>query len=81
MSYEFLEKQIRALPEKYLGQVAEYVKFLAHKAEREVALERFDAMCKETQAWAKSVGITEQDITDTIREVRAEKRARALAQP
>ena len=30
----------------------------------------------EAQAWAKSVGLTEKDIEDAIREVRQEKRAR-----
>lgn len=77
MSYEFLEQQIRELPEKYLSQVADYVKFLKYKSEQDAATERFRVMCKETQAWAKSVGITEQDIKDTIKEVRAEKRAMA----
>ncbi len=36
-------------------------------------------MCKETQAWAKSVGMTEQDITDAIKEVRAANRAHVQA--
>lgn len=75
MSYEILEKQIRALPEKYLSQVAEYVSFLTYKSERESALERFQTMCDETQAWAKSVGMTEQDIKDAIKEIRMEKQA------
>ena len=75
MSYEILEKQIRALPEKYLSQVAEYVSFLTYKSEKDAALERFKTMCNETQDWAKSVGMTEQDIKDTIKEVRLEKQA------
>ena len=75
MSYEILEKQIRALPEKYLSQVAEYVSFLTYKSEKDAALERFKTMCNETQTWAKSVGMTEQDIKDAIKEVRTANRA------
>ena len=32
------------------------------------------AWLDEMQAWAKSVGLTEQDVEDAIREVRQEKR-------
>ena len=38
--------------------------------EKKELMDWFDEM----QAWAKSVGLTEQDIEDSIREVRQEKR-------
>ena len=47
-------------------------KELQSKRERE--LKEFNEAMDEAQAWAKSVGLTEQDIEDTIREVRQEKR-------
>ncbi len=40
----------------------------------EAELKEFNKAFDEAQAWAKSVGLTEQDIVDVIREVRKEKR-------
>ena len=40
----------------------------------EAELKEFNAAFDEAQAWAKSVGLTEQDIIDVIREVRQERR-------
>ena len=37
-------------------------------------IRRLNKAFDEAQAWAKSVGLTEQDIEDAIREVRQEKR-------
>ncbi|MDE5613250.1 MAG: hypothetical protein K2I74_01200 [Treponemataceae bacterium] len=84
MSYEVLERQIRALPEEALPEVESFVTYIQYKFgnksdKNQAALERFSAMCKETQAWAKSVGMTEQDITDAIKEVRAANRVHIQA--
>lgn len=84
MSYEVLERQIRALPEEALPEVESFVMYIQYKfgnkgEKNQAALERFSAMCKETQAWAKSVGMTEQDITDAIKAVRAANRAHGPA--
>lgn len=84
MSYEVLERQIRALPEEALPEVESFVMYIQYKFgskhdKNQAALERFRAMCKETQAWAKSVGMTEQDITDAIKEVRAANKVQARA--
>ena len=49
-------------------------KELQIKRERE--LQEFNKDMDDAQAWAKSVGLTEKDIEDAIREVRQEKRAR-----
>ena len=39
------------------------------------SLEEFNAMMDESQKWAEEVGLTEDDITDAIREVRRKHRA------
>ncbi len=44
------------------------------RAEKKLTDEELMAWLDEMQAQAKSVGLTEQDIEDTIREVRQEKR-------
>ena len=79
MPYEVLEKQVRGLPEEALQELSSFVMYLQYKfgvnaEKKSAALERFDNMCEEAQAWAKSVGMTEQDIKDAIKEVRAAKR-------
>lgn len=43
---------------------------------KKLSNEEIMAWLDEMQAWAKSVGLTEKDIEDAIREVRQEKRAR-----
>ena len=44
------------------------------QSKRERELKEFNKAFDEAQAWAKSVGLTEQDITDAIKEVRQRKR-------
>ena len=44
------------------------------KKSTEQEKQQIKAWLDEMQTWAKSVGLTEQDIEDTIREVRQEKR-------
>lgn len=79
MPYEVLERQIRALPEEALKEVSSFVSYMQYKfgCKPAVDMERFRKNMAASQAWAKSVGMTEQDIKDAIKEVRAEKRASA----
>lgn len=44
-----------------------------------VNMERFQKNMAESQAWAKSVGMTEQDIKDAIKEIRAQNLGKHLA--
>lgn len=83
MPYEVLEKQIRALPEEALQELSSFVMYMqykfGHKIEKKkpaVDMEKFRKDMATSQAWAKTVGMTEQDIKDAIKEVRAEKRIR-----
>ena len=79
MPYEVLEKQIRGLPEEALQEVSSFVMYLQFKfgCKPAVDMEKFRKNMAESQAWAKSVGMTEQDIKLAIKEVRAAKRASA----
>lgn len=76
MSYEVLERQIRALPEEALPEVESFVTYIQYKFgnKRSADMEKFRKDMAASQAWAKSVGMTEQDITDAIKEVRAANR-------
>ena len=40
-------------------------------------VDEFDAMLKEAQSWAASVGYKEEDVNDTIQSYRKEKRGQA----
>ena len=79
MPYELLEKQIRRLPEEALQEVSSFVMYLQYKFDCKPAvdMEKFKKNMAECQAWAKSVGMTEQDIKLAIKEVRAAKRTTA----
>lgn len=74
MSYEVLEKQIRALPEEALTELSSFVMYMQYKfgSRPAVNMEQFQKNMAESQAWAKSVGMTEQDIKDAIKEIRAQ---------
>lgn len=77
MSYEVLERQIRALPEEALQELSSFVMYMQYKFSTKPAvdMERFRKNMADSQAWAKSVGMTEQDIKDAVKEVRRAKRA------
>ncbi|MBR4322883.1 hypothetical protein [Treponema sp.] len=75
MSYEALFEQIRSVPESCLNEISNYINYVVYRYEKQnSAAERFAAVCAEAQAWAKDVGITEQDIKDNLKALRAEKR-------
>lgn len=77
MPYEVLERQIRALPEEALQELSSFVMYMQYKFSTKPAvdMERFRKNMADSQAWAKSVGMTEQDIKDAVKEVRRAKRA------
>ena len=75
MSYEALVEQIRTVPESCFNEISNYISYDVYRYEKQnSAAEHFAAVCAEAQAWAKDAGITEQDIQDNLRELRAEKR-------
>ncbi|MBQ3923224.1 MAG: hypothetical protein II707_07995 [Spirochaetales bacterium] len=74
MSIDLLNEKITALPDVYLMRLFDYVNYLTYEAEKQARLQRFKNMCSEAQIWAKEVGLTEQDIEDTIKEIRRKKR-------
>ena len=74
MSIDLLNEKITALPDVYLMRLFDYVNYLTYEAEKQARLQRFQNMCAEARTWAKEVGLTEQDIADTIKEIRREKR-------
>ena len=77
MSYEAVLTQVREAPEECLEEISQIIRYVVFRHEKEARIDEFNTLCAQTQAWAKEVGMTEQDIADTIKEVRAEKR-RAL---
>ena len=75
MSYEALVEQIRSVPESCFNEISNYISYVLYRYEKQnSAAEHFAAICAEAQSWAKDVGITEQDINDNLKELRAEKR-------
>lgn len=73
--------RISALPDEYFSRLTDYLDFLSYeigrKSEEKAAVARFNRECAKAQAWAKEVGLTEQDIADTLKEIRLEKRRAA----
>ena len=74
MSYEAVLEQVKTVPEIYLDEISNYINYVLYRYEKQTSTERFNAVCAEAQLWAKEVGLTEQDVKDAIKEVRAEKR-------
>ena len=75
MSYEAVMEQVKTVPEECLGEISNYINYIVYRYEKEnSAAERFARVCEDAQNWAKEVGMTEQDIKDTLKEMRAEKR-------
>ena len=80
MSYEMIEREIRALPEDCISEVGEFIMYLKLRMkfadfERQERLRRFDSVCEAAQKWAKDKGITEAELAQTIKEIRRKKRA------
>lgn len=74
--YAILEKKINTLPDEYIFRLSDYVDFLIYEVEKKKEkTSSFNAECEKAQSWAKDVGLTESDITDTLKEIRAEKRS------
>ena len=74
MSYEAVLAQVREAPEACLEEISQIIRYVVFRHEQEAKIDEFNALCAQTQAWAKEVGMTEQDITSSLKEMRAEKR-------
>lgn len=64
----------RELTEEEIAQFVEEIVHEVRREKRERELKEFNEAFDEAQAWAKSVSLTEQDVTDTIKAVRQRKR-------
>lgn len=69
-----LIEKIRALPPERLGEVEDFVDFVAAKARREAALDRLFAVAPALEA-AGAPPITEDEIQSEVDAVRAERRS------
>jgi hypothetical protein len=71
-------EKIQALPPERLGEVEDFVDFLAAKTRREAALDRLFAVAPALEA-AGAPPITEDEIQAEVGAVRAERRRRSGA--
>ena len=75
MSYDLVLEQVKSAPEECLEDISNYIDYVLYRYEkRNSSLDEFNSLCSESQKWAKSVGLTEDDIQLAKKEVRARKR-------
>lgn len=63
MSYDILEKQIKALPPNYYSELVDYLEFLTEKAEKEKAANGQVSLQKMREASLKTVWETVKNDT------------------
>ena len=78
MSYEAVLTQVREAPEECLEEISQIIRYVVFRHEKKTAAERFAEVAADAQAWAKEVGMTEQDVASSLKEMRLEKRRAVL---
>jgi hypothetical protein len=71
---ELVMRELDTLPTDKVGEVLDFIRFLKIRAKSNAELEReFQSALTQARAIAAERGITEEDIAEEIRQVRAQK--------
>ncbi|MBM3129232.1 MAG: hypothetical protein FJ009_11495 [Chloroflexi bacterium] len=71
---ELVIRELDTLPTEKIGEVLDFIRFLKIRAKSDAELEReFQSALAQARAIAAERGITEADIAEEIRQVRAQK--------
>lgn len=80
MSYETVMEKVKTVPESCLDEISEFIDYIIfrynEKYSNQSKMKEFNLLCEESQSWAKENNITENDIKDSIKSVRAEKKSK-----
>jgi len=80
MSYETVMEKVKTVPESCLDEISEFIDYIIfrynEKYSNQSKMKEFNLLCEESQSWAKENNITENDIKDSIKSVRAEKNSK-----
>ena len=80
MSYDTVLDIVKTVPESGLDEISGFIDYVVYryneKYSNQSKLKEFNLLCEESQSWAKENNITENDIKDSIKSVRAEKNSK-----
>ncbi len=80
MSYETVMEKVKTVPESCLDEISEFIDYIIFRYNKKYSnqskMKEFNLLCEESQSWAKENNITENDIKDSIKSVRAEKKSK-----
>ena len=78
MSYETVMEKVKTVPESCLDEISEFIDYIIfrynEKYSNQSKMKEFNLLCEESQSWENN--ITENDIKDSIKSVRAEKKSK-----